>query len=106
MADTWDAPLDPEEDKDYTIDWSAEMAKYEDSIASAGFSIEDIFEDAGVVIHDVTFDADVATVWVNINNPAENKAELLGKSVPITCTVYTVGGRRLQKTMLLDIREK
>lgn len=103
---TWSAPFDPNEVKDYSVDWSAEMAASADTIASASFAVPAAWTTAGLVLDDVTWDTTHATVWVSVTDPTTQAAGLVGAQVPVTCTVTTAGGRTLQRTVMLVIEER
>lgn len=103
---TWPAPFDPNETKDYSVDWSAEMAASADTISGALFAAPTAWVTAGLVLDDVTWDNTIATVWVSVTDPTTQAAGLVGNQVPVTCTITTTGGRTLQRTVMLVIDER
>lgn len=103
---TWSAPFDPNETKDYSVDWSAEMAASADTISGATFAVPPAWVTAGLVLDDVTWDDNHATVWLSVTDPATQASGLVGNQIPVTCTITTTGGRTLQRTVLLVVEDR
>ena len=85
-------PKDPDEVLDYGIDWTARLAG--DTIISSGWII---------IPDEVTKDSDIytetsTTIWVS--------GGTLGASPSVTNRIVTAGGRTMDQSVILPIRNK
>ncbi len=107
MAQRWDAPFDPTERKDYSRDWSAEMAKSGDALASASWALPAEASAAGLQIAtSYLSNGSVAVVWFVASDPAAFAALFAGVEVAVSHTVETSAGRTLHETCILKVRGK
>jgi hypothetical protein len=90
---TWPAPKDPQEIKDYQINWRPLLGS-DDTLATSSWSVDD---DDTLVINSSTNSLTVTNVWLS--------AGTLG-SCHVTNTVTTTGGRTYEQTVKLRIKEK
>jgi hypothetical protein len=111
MAQRWEAPFDPAERKDFTRDWSAEMSKSADAIATVAFALPADAEAAGLQIAtDYQLNGTLAVVWFVCSDPAALLAAFGGKEVAVSHSITTAaaapGPRTLHETLMLKIRSK
>jgi hypothetical protein len=97
MARIWSAPKDPDEVKDYTLDW-APLLEDDDTLVTSEWSV-DSEEDGDTPL---TIDSDsntdtLAIVWLSGGN--------IGTSYLLN-RVTTVGGRTYDQTMKLNVKVK
>lgn len=98
-------PFDPNETKDYTIDWSEEMDAYSDTVQTANFTVSTSNSGLGVASSSVDATGKFATMWLTASNLTQLNA-MIGSSVLIDHTITTSGGRTLNETISLRIRSK
>lgn len=108
MALRWEAPFDPDEVKDYTRDWTAEMDARSDTLASVSFELPADAVAAGLTVQDAVRDSTnkKAIAWFVSSNPALTLSSLGGTRVPVDHTIVTAGGRTLNETILLRVASK
>lgn len=82
---------DPDEDLDYTIDWSARL---EDDVISTS----DWLPVDGITTHSESNTDTATTIWLS--------GGTLGTSYEITNRIVTVGGRTMDQTVRLKIKAK
>lgn len=101
------AAYDPDEIKDFTRDWTAEMDATEDTIAQAFFVLPQSALDASleVMASSISQDGKRAIMWLRTTDPVAAR-DLLGTKVAIDHTVQTAGGRTLNETLILTVKEK
>lgn len=92
---SWPSVKDPDERKDYWIDWSPELDLYEDIITASAWSI--VVPDGDLQIDADTFTDTVSTVW--LSGGAIGTYQLLNR-------VVTLGGRTYDQTVKLRCRAK
>lgn len=99
------APFDWKETKDYAIDWTPEMDRTSDTLATVNFDL--ITTSTGLAIASADIDATgkFARVWLTASDPTQLEA-LAGETVLIDHTVTTTGGRTLNQTVKLSIKDK
>ena len=101
----WVAPFDPNEKKDYSRDWTAEMDFINDTISVVDFDV--ITPDSGVGVASSSIDASgkIAVVWFLSDDLVKTRA-LNGTTILIDHTITTSGGRIYNETLGLKIKEK
>ena len=93
MALTWEAVKDPDEIKDYVLDWSSLLG--EDEIVSSTWTIAD---GAGLVIDSESATATSTTIWLS--------AGVIGTTYHLLNRVTTSGGRTYDQTVKLKCKAK
>lgn len=99
------APYDWAETKDYAIDWTAEMIKTSDELATVDFTMITLDSGLGIASSDIDVTKKFARVWFVPEDVPSLKA-LAGETVLIDHTVTTSGGRTLNQTVKLSIKDK
>ena len=99
------APFDPDENKDYSIDWSAEMARTDDSLLTATFDVTVPASGLAVVSSNLDATNMFAVVWFACTDKPALTA-LAGTKVAIDHVVVTANGRTLNETVMLPIKIK
>jgi hypothetical protein len=94
MALTWPAIKDPNEVKDYSLDWSALLGA-SDTITSSTWTVD---EGSGLVIDSDSHGTTEATIWLSAGTDGTNYA--------LVNRVVTAGGRTYDQTVRLKVREK
>ena len=104
---TWDDPLDPAEDKDYLLDWSAEMAAVSDTILTSVWSLSPAALAAGVESDQSSFDATSTTLWLQVNLAMQANAAFAGggSHFEATNTITTTGGRTYERSARFTVRQ-
>lgn len=92
MALTWPSPKDPNEVKDYGLDWSALLG--DDTITTSAWSVDD----AGLTIGTTSNTTTATTVWVSSGSP--------GVTYSLLNRIITAGGRTYDQTVKLKVRTK
>jgi len=92
MALSWPAPKDPDEVKDYGLNWAAVLV--DDTIASSSWTIT---VGSGLTIDSSSYDDTSTTVW--LSSGTIGGYELLNR-------VTTAGGRTYDQTVKLRVRSK
>ena len=87
-------PLDPDETKDYRWDWTAEMTATADAINASEWLVPD-----GVTKQSDTHDDTTTTIWLTGADPTLT-------SITVTNRITTAGGRTLDKTAVIAVRQK
>lgn len=98
-------PFDPNETKDYAINWTDEMEAYSDTIETTTFDVITVDSGLSVAAFSVAADQKRAVVWLTADNLTQLNAKV-GSSVLIDHTITTTGGRVLNETISLKIRAK
>ena len=93
MAEIWDAPKDPDDVKDYEVDWTNRLPS--DTITSSTWTVA---IGTGLVIDSSSFTTMVTKVWVS-GGSAGVTYELLNR-------VETAGGRIYDQTMKLKVKAR
>ncbi|GAA2888095.1 hypothetical protein GGQ99_004794 [Aminobacter niigataensis] len=93
MAEVWEAPKDPDDVKDYELDWTARLPG--DTISGSTWSIA---VGTGLVIDSSSHTNTVTKVWLSAGTAGVNY-ELLNR-------VETTGGRIYDQTMKLKVRAR
>lgn len=96
MARLWEAPKDPDEIKDYTLNWAPLLV--DDTLLSSEWFVDT--EDAGdtpMVIDSDSHTTTVTTVWLSGGN--------IGTTLLVN-RVVTAGGRTYDQTMKLKVATK
>ncbi|ODT22223.1 MAG: hypothetical protein ABS35_15340 [Kaistia sp. SCN 65-12] len=93
MAEVWDAPKDPDDIKDYELDWTARLPG--DTISASTWSVA---VGVGLVIDSSSFTNTVTKVWFS-SGTAGITYELLNR-------VETAGGRTYDQTMKLKVKAR
>lgn len=99
----WTGPFDPDDTKDYTANWAAELTARDDTIASTIFTVDETT--TGVTIVSTVIDATEtkAIAWISAADKPKVEA-LVGQTVAIAHSITTAGGRVLNKTLGLKIK--
>lgn len=106
MALAWEAPLDPNEHKDYVRDWAAEMTALGDTITEATFVLPPAAEAATFVVDRVFIsDGKKVAMWIKAADPVQ-AAALNGQALLINHTITTAAGRIYNETIKLKVKEK
>jgi predicted alpha/beta-hydrolase family hydrolase len=95
MALTWEAVKDPDEVKDYSIDWSAMLSADSDTIETSSWVVA---SGAGLSIDSSSNTDTAATVWLS-GGTAAVTYELRNR-------VITTGGRTYDQTIRLKVKNK
>lgn len=93
MAESWNAIKDPDDIKDYEIDWTLRMPS--DTIVSSAWFLAD---GVGLVIDSNTFTDTVTKVWLSGGTD--------GITYQLRNRVVTAGGRTYDQTMKLKCKTK
>lgn len=93
MALRWPAVKDPDEIKDYVLDWS--MLLGSDELVTSTWSVE---EGTGLVINSHTKDEKTATVWLS--------GGTIGVDYELLNRVTTLGGRSYDQSVRLKVKSK
>lgn len=103
----WEDPLDPAEDKDYSLDWSAEMTAVNDTIQSSSWALSSAAVAAGVENDQSSFDSTSTTVWLQVNlaNQQDATYDGAGAIFEATNTVTTVGGRTYERSAAFTVKQ-
>ncbi|MDX0438859.1 hypothetical protein GOD90_27330 [Sinorhizobium medicae] len=94
MALTWPATKDPDEVKDYNLDWSALLGA-SDTITSSTWTVD---EGDGLTIDSDSAKTTATTIWLSAGTAGTNYS-LLNR-------VVTAGGRTYDQTVRLKVRAK
>lgn len=105
MSVTLIAPYDWAETKDYAIDWTAEMVKTADELDTVDFTLITPTSGLGIASSDVDVTKKFARVWF-VPEDVPLLQALAGQKVLIDHTVTTTGGRTLNQTVKLSIKDK
>jgi hypothetical protein len=101
MAYKWSAKFDPDEVKDYVVNWSAIL----DGDVINGSTWEIPSEAVGLTKDSDTYNDTTTTIWLSVTSPDTNRATLAGNTYGLLNTITTIGGRTLQRTIKLGIKE-
>lgn len=99
------APYDWAETKDYAINWSAEMDKTSDELATVLFEMITQSTGLGIASSDIDATKKFARIWFTPESVVLLQA-LAGETVLIDHTVTTRDGRTLNQTVKLSIKDK
>lgn len=94
----WAESLDPDETKDFTIDWSDVMGAANDTISSSSWTLTTKATDDGLTITSESFNDTTAVVWFS-GGTVDNLYRILNE-------ITTAGGRTLQRTVLLEVESR
>ncbi|MBB4184249.1 hypothetical protein GGE07_000875 [Sinorhizobium terangae] len=94
MALTWPAIKDPNEVKDYSLDWAALLGA-SDTITSSTWSID---EGSGLTIDSDSHNTTETTLWLSAGAAGTNYS-------PVN-RIVTAGGRKYDQTVRLKVRDK
>ena len=89
--------LDPNEEKDYSVDWAKDMTFYGDTIESSAWPVVP----SGITMLTNKFNDTSATIWVKL---AVEGA--VGTNYDLTNRVTTAGGRILDQTITIRVRNR
>ncbi len=84
---------DPDEALDFAVDWSRRLSG--DHLAAVEFIVE---EAAGVSLYDGWTTASAAMIWIS--------GGTVGQTAQILCRVTTEGGRTMDQSLRLAIRDR
>jgi hypothetical protein len=93
MAISWPAPKDPNDIKDYALDWSPKLPDGDILIGSEWFVVD---ETQSLVIDSSSFTDTLSTVWLSEGDESS--------AVEVLNRVTTQGGRQYDQTMKLKIK--
>ena len=109
MSLRWEAPFDPNEVKDYGLDFTSEMdfpgnlTTATDSISSVTYTIAASATEYLAVASATNVNA-VTVGWFSAVSATALQANLAGQTVDVTIAVTTAGGRTLSRTAGLRIK--
>ena len=83
---------DPDDILDYTINWHRWLEELRDKIVASEWFVE-----SGITINGHVFDDEKATVWLSGGTN--------GKNYKITNRITTNGGRRVDRSFIIRVRE-
>lgn len=93
--ETWEATKDPDEVKDYGLNWADRLAEAEDTLSSSAWSV--VTGGVALVLSSPSFEATgKTTIWV--------AGGTLGVTYELLNRVVTSGGRTYDKTMRLKMK--
>lgn len=87
--------LDPDETKDYKVDWTRNLGRYNDTILSSSWPVVP----DGIVKESDSNDDTTATIWISAEEGAARKNIL-------TNEIVTVGGRTLQQSITIRVKDR
>lgn len=91
----WDAVKDPDEVKDYGINWLPTLVGNDDTIASSTWTI---VSGSGLTIDSNSYADTATTIWLSDG--------VVGTSYTLLNRVVTAGGRTYDQTVKLRVRSK
>ncbi|MDK1377107.1 MULTISPECIES: hypothetical protein [unclassified Sinorhizobium] len=94
MALTWPALKDPDEVKDYSLNWAALLGA-SDTITSSTWTIDD---GDGLTIDSDSNNSTATTVWLSSGTAGTNYS--------LVNRIVTAGGRTFDQTVRLKVRAK
>jgi hypothetical protein len=99
--------LDPAEDKDYSLDWSAEMTAVSDTIQGSTWALSPAAVAAGVESDQPSFDTTSTTLWLQVNLAKQSDAAFDGGGslFEATNTITTTGGRTYERSAQFTVRQ-
>lgn len=105
-AITFSSPLDPQEIKYYTIDWTVEMAGTSDTIATSDLTLSPAATAAGVTIRATTNDTSKVTLWLTIADDMKSASQWQGAGETHTLSnrITTTAGQIFERTIRLIVR--
>lgn len=108
MSQIWEAGWDPDEQKDYMVDWTEELDADSDTIDTVYFTLPAEALDADIVAYNLGMDVTQkkALLWIKSNDPAATRAALIGQTIQIDHRILTTDGRIFNITCELNIIEK
>src|SRR6266542_2820116 len=108
MPLTWVAPLDPQEIKDYSNSWQAEMTATSDTLTGSTFRLPSDAIAAGVLIHSQSMVGNVGVVFfkINVSDQGSVAWDSPGTIFRIPHQVTTAGGRTLEISIFLTVMQK
>lgn len=90
---------DPDETLDYPFDWTEYLDDIQDTIAQVGPGVVPvIFTVSGVEIDSQQNDTKIATVWI--------KGGVVGATGKVSCRIKTVGGRTIERSIAIKIKDR
>ncbi len=106
MTDTWKAPFDPDEKKDYWHDWSELLSQDNDSISTSAWTIEAQATTDGLLTPTDGIVGMQTFVWFDVAVPATSRAALVARGKYfIQNLIVTAAGREYERTAWLRIVE-
>lgn len=105
---TWTAPLDPDELKDYSNTWAAELTATSDTLVTSLFILPSDAIAAGLLIDSQGATATGGVVFfdVNVSDRGSNNWNNSGTQFRIRHQITTIGGRRLEISIMLQVAQK
>lgn len=104
---SWTAPLDPHEIKDYTHSFVAELTATSDSISTSLFTLPSDAIAAGLTVHSQSLAATGGLIFLKV--AAINQADAIwdnnGTQFRIRHTITTTGGRTLERSIMLTVKQ-
>lgn len=102
----WSAPFDPNEKKDYEVDWTDELTGLNDTLSTIAFVLPAAALAAGLLVDSTSIQGQKkAAVWFRSTDPAATAA-LAGGYVDVDHTANTAAGRVYNVTCKLKIEHK
>lgn len=99
------ASFDPKDEKDFTVDWTAEMEKYADIITGATFTVDTVETGLEITQSGVDQDGMKTVVWLKAADMPLLES-LIGTTVEIDHTVETRDNRVLNRLLGLKIKDR
>src|SRR5690348_17121848 len=102
MAHRWEPPFDPKELKDFTRDWSEEMAATSDTLATATWELPDDATAATLTVATSYLSNGVmAVMWLHATDPIAFAEAFEGKDIEVSHSITTTAGRTLHETCVV-----
>jgi hypothetical protein len=105
MSLVWGALFDPDEVKDYAIDWSELLSQQNDTIQTSTWELADDQATLGMTIDSSLHNDYQTSLFISNSDPDANRDELAGRKYDFINTITTVGLRTHQRTCKLTIKE-
>jgi hypothetical protein len=103
---SWSAPLDPNELKDYTHSFAAELTRISDTIASSDFILSSDATTDGLTIDSQSATDTTGTVWLTVSEAKQADAGWeAGKSYEVRHQITTVGGRTFERSIGITVKQ-
>ena len=109
MPLAWAAPLDPQELKDYSNDWAAELTATSDTLVTSTFRLPSDAIAAGLEIDSQSATATGGVVFFDVNVADQGSTDWddpTGTIFRIPHQITTTGGRRLEVSIFLTVMQK
>lgn len=105
MSLVWEAPFDPDEVKDYAVDWSELLSQQSDTILTSTWAFDDGQPTLGMTIDSNSHNDYQTAVFFSNSDPGANREELAGRTYVLINTITTAGLRTHQRSCKLTIKE-